>query len=1041
MNRLSLRGLALALSGLGMLAVMLLGLGRGATTSLAADAPLPAPLTTTPPSAFECRWCDPPPQVDGKATDAVWKDAQRIDTFYLPWLKDKARPARTTTNAKLLWDREYLYFLAEMQDSDLYADVKEHDGITWDNDVFELFFKPAKDKPGYYEFQVNPLGTVMDLFLPRRNSGGFTRFKSDGQFHIDAKVSLDGTLNRWNDRDKSWTVEGRIPWRDFLRTGGRPEPGESWQFALCRYDYSVDFEGPELSTCAPLQSKSVPDFHAYEDYATLTFTGPTKTGSQSKPYGIASYQPVTTSTVKGSPEPPSPYRTQRVYPQLPMDFPIHLVHQPGSDRMLVIHQPKPYGTTTISRFRDNPAVKELEPLLELTDTAYDLVFHPKFAENGYFYVGSNGSKGSAPKQTRVTRYTMERQEPYRVDPKSATEIIAWDSDGHNGAAIAFGNDGTLFVTSGDGTSDSDTNLVGQVPGTLLAKVLRIDVDHPEPGKQYAVPKDNPYVNRPEFRPETWAYGMRNPWRMTFDRISNQLWVGQNGQDMWEQAYLVTKGANYGWSVTEGGHPFYPERKAGPTPILKPTIEHHHSDFRSLTGGVVYRGSKYPDLVGAYIYGDYSTGKIWGMKHDGTQVIWHRELFDSTLQITGFSLDARGELLINDHRGGGQGGFYTLVPTPKDLPASTFPKKLSESGLFDSVAGHKLKPGVIPYTVNAPFWSDGAYKVRAFALPPGGKIEYNRKRAWGFPNDTVIVKSFALEMVEGDPNSRKWIETRFMTKQDGEWFGYSYRWNDAQTDAELVASAGQDASFAIRAGDGMREQKWHYPSRAECMVCHSRAAGFVLGLCEVQMNCTNDYNGVVDSQLRTLEHLDLFTVKSQQDLRDWLVEQAQAKGATEADARKAMEAEFASRDQRTMAATSSLLPLPLTEYRKLVNPFDDQQPLTLRAKSYLHANCASCHVEAGGGNAAMELEFTTALEKMRIVDEKPRHATFDLPDARLIAPGAPERSVLLHRISHRQSGHMPPLSTSVVDAKANALLREWIRSLPATPKPAEKPAGK
>ena len=165
----------------------------------------------------------------------------------------------------------------------------------------------------------------------------------------------------------------------------------------------------------------------------------------------------------------------------------------------------------------------------------------------------------------------------------------------------------------------------------------------------SVPKDNPFVNLKDARPETWAYGFRNPWRLTVDSKTGHIWVGQNGQDLWEQAFLIEKGANYGWSVLEGSHPFYPTRKAGPTPFVKPTVEHHHNEARSLTGGIVYHGKKFPDLQGAYVYGDYSTGKIWGVKHDGKKVVWHRELTDTTLQITGFGTDASGEILILDHR--------------------------------------------------------------------------------------------------------------------------------------------------------------------------------------------------------------------------------------------------------------------------------------------------------------------------------------------------------------------------------------------------------
>src|SRR5262249_47825141 len=162
------------------------------------------------------------------------------------------------------------------------------------------------------------------------------------------------------------------------------------------------------------------------------------------------------------------------------------------------------------------------------------------------------------------------------------------------------------VSSGDGSSDSDRDLTGQTLDDLLAAMLRIDVDHPTPDRPYGIPADNPFLDRPNARPELWAYGFRNPWRVSYDLPSDQLWVGTNGQALWEQVYLVKKGANYGWSISEGSHTFHAQRQAGPDPIAPPAAEHHHSEARSLTGGQVYRGKHLPELVGTYIYGDWST---------------------------------------------------------------------------------------------------------------------------------------------------------------------------------------------------------------------------------------------------------------------------------------------------------------------------------------------------------------------------------------------------------------------------------------------------
>src|SRR5262245_6944790 len=405
----------------------------------AADAPAPF---RQPPTEFECRWADSPIVIDGKPDDAAWKAAPVIDRFYLPWLGKNVRDARPATKARLLWHREYRAFCAEMEESDLYADVKEPDGPTWENDVFELFLKPAADKPGYYEFQVNAAGTVLDMFLPRRGAGGYGRFKKDGDFHVEAKVRLDGTLNHWQDRDKGWTVEGRIPWKDFLRTGGRPEPGETWRFALCRYDYSVDFEGPEMSTCAPLKTDSFANFHRHEDYAALKFVGPEMTKRV----------PLTNSKVVGSPDPPPPYRPKRVYPNVKPDFPIAIVRQPGSDRLLYVAQKWSYGPAALYRMKDDPDARDAELLLEFAGgaVAYDVKFHPDFANNGQVFVGLNGPSAADPKvkATQVVRYHIDPKPPHTFDPKSARLIIEWSSDGHNGGALGFGKDGMLYVTSG-----------------------------------------------------------------------------------------------------------------------------------------------------------------------------------------------------------------------------------------------------------------------------------------------------------------------------------------------------------------------------------------------------------------------------------------------------------------------------------------------------------------------------------------------------------------------------------------------------------------
>ncbi len=215
----------------------------------------------------------------------------------------------------------------------------------------------------------------------------------------------------------------------------------------------------------------------------------------------------------------------------------------------------------------------------------------------------------------------------------------------------------------------------------------------------------------------------------------------------------------------------------------------------------------------------------------------------------------------------------------------------------------MKPGMIPYSVNAPFWSDGAHKERFLAVPEG-TITFKRNNGWDFPDKTVLVKSFALDMKEGDPTSRKWIETRFLTRQGGEWYGYSYKWNADGTDATLVGAGGVDAVYKIATGAGAVDQVWHYPSRAECMVCHSRAANYVLGLCEVQMNRDHTYpTGRTDNQLRVLERVGLLSV-------NWAGEAGAAKQQP---------------DQRE-PKPSAMLHVPPAALKKLADPYDPKEEL-------------------------------------------------------------------------------------------------------------------
>jgi uncharacterized repeat protein (TIGR03806 family) len=705
--------------------------------------------------------------------------------------------------------------------------------------------------------------------------------------------------------------------------------------------------------------------------------------AEDKPFGLDQRVPWTTSHMVGSPDPPLPYTVEPVFTNIAWKAPIYLTAEPATDSLLVVLQGgEKDRPSKVLRLQDDLTTDRAETLLEIGGRLiYSVGFHPGYATNGQMFVFSNGPTGAAERTNRISRFTVEREAPHGCDPNSEKVILEWHSSGHDGGGLVFGRDGMLYVSTGDGTSDSDGWVTGQDLSDLNGGILRIDVDYPDPGRTYSVPRDNPFLKLAGARPELWAYGLRNPWRMAVDAKTGQIWAGNNGQDLWETAHLIRRGENYGWSVYEGNHPFYLNRPRGPTPFVPPTIEHSHSEFRSLTGGVVYYGPRFPELNGVYIYGDYSTGRIWGGRHDGTRLTWHRELADTALQIVAFAVSHHGELLMADLGG----GINRLVTAPKETEHPPFPTRLSETGLFASVPDHRVQPGLIPYDVNAPGWVDGAEVDRYMGVPGETRVGYTSSGSWNFPDGTVLMQTLSLAGDPAQPNSRRRLETRLLTRQQGEWTGYSYRWNESQTDATLVGAAGEDAELKLpkpeTGAGGIR--KWRFPSRAECLACHARAATFVLGLTELQMNRDRDYGGIRDNQLRALQHVGLFT-----------------------------------------GAPSS----PPSARPHLVDPYDSAQDLNARARSYLQANCSVCHVEAGGGNSKMELGFTTAPERMNVLSARPQHDTFGINNAMLIAPGDPDRSVLYQRLTRRGRGQMPPLVSAVVDSGAARLIHDWIQSM-------------
>jgi uncharacterized repeat protein (TIGR03806 family) len=735
-------------------------------------------------------------------------------------------------------------------------------------------------------------------------------------------------------------------------------------------------------------------------FVTIELAGELRAKEAASPRksGLESRVAWTTSKVRGSPDPPTPYRIRPAFPKLKFYEPLALVAAPQGDRLFVAERPG-----AIYSFANDRNTDERELFLDLKKTVYGLAIHPNFKKNRFVYVTYVLDPAEPDvRGTRVSRFTADADDPLHCDPATEQVVIEWPSGGHNGGCLKFGPDGYLYIVTGDGSGIADERQTGQDLSDLLASILRIDVDHPEQGKHYGIPADNPFVKRKGARGEIWAYGVRQVWKMSFDRETGELWGGEVGQDLWESVLRIERGGNYGWSVREGSHPFRPERPSGPTPILSPVVEHHHAAFRSLTGGYVYRGRRLAELQGAYIYGDYDTGRVWALRYDGSKVTWQQELVDTPLRIVDFGEDREGEIYLLDFIGG---VIYELELAPSRQPAPAFPRKLSETGLFASTREHRPAAGLIPYSVNAPLWSDHAHKERFLALPGKSKIAFDAveypqpapgaPRGWRFPDGTVAVKTFSLEMEQGNPASRRRLETRILHFEqlagseevgDQYWRGYTYVWNDDQSDAELLDAAGADRTYTIAdpsAPNGRREQTWHFPSRAECTLCHTMPAKYVLGLNTLQLNRDFDYGGVVANQLATLEHLGVFTEP---------------------------------------------LPERPEELPKLADYADEAIDLDARARSYLHSNCSHCHMKWGGGNADFQLLATLPLDETGIVGVRPGHGSFGVDDARLLAPGDPGRSMIVERMAKLGLGRMPHVASSVVDEPAVRLIREWIEQM-------------
>jgi len=343
--------------------------------------------------------------------------------------------------------------------------------------------------------------------------------------------------------------------------------------------------------------------------------------------------------------------------------PITVTHAgDGTNRLFMATQ---HGVIYV--FENRPDVTDSKVFLDITKKVtykdsqneegfLGLAFHPKFKENGEFFAYYTTS--DAPHTSVISRFRVSKDDPDKADPNFEEELLRIEQPfwNHNGGTIAFGPDGYLYIGLGDGGAANDPHGNGQNLGTLLGSILRIDVDSKSPGLKYGIPSDNPFVGRKGARGEIWAYGLRNVWRLAFDRKTGDLWAADVGQNLWEEINIIVKGGNYGWNLREGRHPFGRNGSGPRADLIEPIWEYDHQVGKSITGGTVYRGKKLPELEGRYVYADYVTGKIWALEYDREkkQVKSNLAIPTDGFPVMSFGEDADGELYFcivsNDGRG-------------------------------------------------------------------------------------------------------------------------------------------------------------------------------------------------------------------------------------------------------------------------------------------------------------------------------------------------------------------------------------------------------
>ena len=609
-------------------------------------------------------------------------------------------------------------------------------------------------------------------------------------------------------------------------------------------------------------------------------------------------------------------------------------------------------------------------------------FDPDFWTNGYFYVMYTAQASSCADQSpgvikciRVERYEATLGSTPSVsgsgNPLTLLEIPKLHQN-HNGGTLRFGPDGMLYVGVGDGGVASERT--SQDLGTPLGSILRLD---PHAPPDY-IPSDNPFVGTPGARGEIFHLGLRNPWRFSFDRGTGDLWIGDVGAGTYEEInYLpagTAGGVDFGWPDCEGdasfgGNPCDPNDPDREFPVRQ--YAHDSEGGMAVAGGYVYRGSRAPSLWGSFVYADWVSTRVWA---------WDRVSQDSVVidvgtssQPASFGEDRDGELYLVTMRGKIY-HFEDSSPGGGGPP----PALLSDTGLFQDTASLTPAPGLLEYEVNSPLWSDRAEKKRWLALPAGETIGFDATEGWTFPVGTAFVKHFELEVA---PGVFRRLETRVLLLQSLGWAGYTYRWNQDESDADLLPGALLE-DFDVAIPGLPATQTWGYPGPSDCIGCHSDAGGRVLGVRTRQLNRSFDYavhGGGVANQLEAWSCAGLL---------DAAIPDATAYGAW-------------------------------VDVEDAVASLDD------RVRSYFAANCEFCHQPAGTAPGSIDFRYDTHVDDMNLIGVDPEEGDFGLPGALRITPGDHVNSILWQRLETADPALHMAAGTRLRHEPANDAVAQWI----------------